>query len=310
MPITDETYVLDIQNVSKYFGAVKAVDEVTIQVRQGEVFGFLGPNGAGKSTTIRLLLDILRPDSGTITILGASSRWAAHIHQDIGYLSGDMALDNDLTGRQYLELVNSLHGGAYRSEIDRLSVLLEVSLDTPIGNYSRGNRQKIGLIAALLHQPKLLVLDEPTSGFDPLVQETFNQLIRDYAASGGTVFMSSHILAEVQHLCDRVAFIRSGKIVATKSVAELLDTTAKRIHLSAPPELIKHLLHDYQKVHGLQLLTRDSRSLDLAYQGPIKPLLRFLQSTDITDITIREPELDEIFGQYYVDTAEDEPSDA
>lgn len=239
MASTDLSAVLTLENVTKSFGTNTAVDAVSLEITKGEVFGFLGPNGAGKSTTIRLILDILRPDGGTIKILGRSSRDTATTHRNIGYLSGDMTIDPDLTGRQYIGFVNNLHGGKHSNTACKLAGILEANLDKKVGDYSRGNRQKIGLIAALLHNPKLLILDEPTSGFDPLVQEKFAAIIREYVAEGGTVFMSSHILGEVQQLCDHVAFIKQGKIIRTTRVQDLLDVAAKRIILSASPAELK-----------------------------------------------------------------------
>jgi ABC-2 type transport system ATP-binding protein len=290
---------LSLTNVSKSFGSFKAVHDINLDVKHGEVFGFLGPNGAGKSTTIRLILDILRPDSGTISILGSSSRDIANVHRQIGFLSGDMVIDGDLTGKQYLSFINHLHGGHHTHTLHKLAETLEARLDVKIGNYSRGNRQKIGLIAAMLPMPKLLILDEPTSGFDPLVQEKFSRLIRGYIAAGGTVFMSSHVLAEVQHLCDRVAFIKEGKIITTKAVAKLLDTNAKRIQVTASGAEIRRILKNYNSVAGLTLMGQHENELSFSYAGDIQPLLRYFTGKPIADITIREPELEEIFGHYY-----------
>jgi ABC-2 type transport system ATP-binding protein len=299
MSTLDKSPALSVQNISKSFGPFKAVDAIDLEVAPGEIFGFLGPNGAGKSTTIRLILDLLRSDSGTITLFGKSNRDVRTTHRDIGFLSGDMELDTDLTGRQYLGFVDSLHGANNTDTIASLSSILEADLDKKIGDYSRGNRQKIGLIAALLHKPKLLILDEPTSGFDPLVQEKFATIIREYVAEGGTVFMSSHVLTEVQHLCDRVAFIKEGRIITTRSVHELLDTNAKRITVVADPRVIKVMLKDYGHVVGLALIKSHSESLEFSYSGDIGPLLSYITGNKITDVTIREPELEEIFGQYY-----------
>lgn len=293
------TPILSLHDVSKSFGSFVAVDAVQLEVQQGEIFGFLGPNGAGKSTTIRLILDILRPTSGQVRLFGLPNRQVLQTHRDLGYLSGDMALDNDLTGSQYLEFVHALHGGKHHGTISRLSTILEADLSKRIGEYSRGNRQKIGLIAAMLHNPKLLILDEPTSGFDPLIQEKFAELIREYVYEGGTVFMSSHVLAEVQHLCDKVAFINDGRIVATKTVKELLDTKAKRVTFSAPPPEIARIAKAAEKLKGLVLSDKSPESISYTYSGDMQPLLKFAASHKLGDISIREPELDEVFGQYY-----------
>lgn len=290
-----------MRNVTKSFGGNRAVDAVNLDIQKGEIFGFLGPNGAGKSTTIRLVLDILRPDNdgGTITVLGRSNRDTAALHADIGYLSGDMVLDTDLTGRQYLGFINNLHGGNHSHTTARLAEILETDLSKKIGNYSRGNRQKIGLIASLLHNPRLLILDEPTSGFDPLVQEKFAEIIREYVAEGGTVFMSSHVLAEVQHLCDRVAFIKQGKIITTTRVQDLLDVAAKRVIVGAAPGELKKIQKDRHKLRGLTMAEAAENRLEFAYSGDINELIAYLSRKSLHDITIREPELEEIFGQYY-----------
>lgn len=290
---------VSLDHVSKSFGNKVAVKEVTLSVRKGEIFGFLGPNGAGKSTTIRMILDILRADSGEIQLLGESSRQAAHIHRRLGYMSGEMVLDLDLTGAQYLGLINYQHGGGHQHNIDRLAKLLEVQLNKKIGTYSRGNRQKIALIGALLHEPELLILDEPTTGFDPLVQSTFSKLIQEFADKGGTVFMSSHILSEVQELCHNVAFIKDGMIVETKTIEELTTTATKRVRLTMPVGELGAAHKDLAKLQGVTGMREAGDSLDFAYSGDIHTLLRLLAHHKLTDVIIREPELEEIFGHYY-----------
>lgn len=296
---TTDVSALSLNDVSKTFGTNLAVNHVSLRIKKGEIFGFLGPNGAGKSTTIRMILNILKPDSGSISIFGLSHNKVPASHRMIGFLSGEMALDTDLTGKQYINFVSRMHGGGHSAEIARLCQELDASLDVPIGNYSRGNRQKIGLIAALLNKPKLLILDEPTSGFDPLVQETFARLLRQYVSEGGTVLMSSHVLGEVQHLCDRVSFIRGGKIIATESVAKLLESKAKRLELSATQETITKILKSYAAINDLELLESKPDSLRFSYSGNMPTLLKYLADKPLIDVTIREPELEEIFGQYY-----------
>jgi ABC-2 type transport system ATP-binding protein len=301
MAVLTATPAISVKNASKSFAGKPAVSGLDLEVQKGEIFGFLGPNGAGKSTTIRLLLDILRPDSGSIQLLGRSNRETAVLHREIGFLSGDMAMDLDLTGRQYLQFINSLHGGRFDHATQRLSELLDADVDKKISEYSRGNRQKIGLIASLLHHPKLLILDEPTSGFDPLIQERFAEIIREYVATGGTVFMSSHILAEVQHLCDRVAFIKEGRIITTTSVKELLDSNAKRVEVMAPASILRSIQKDTSELKGLNLVESHEQRAVFSYSGAIRPLLAYFADKRLTDIVIREPELEEIFGHYYED---------
>jgi ABC-2 type transport system ATP-binding protein len=291
------TPILDVQKLTKAFGDFQAVRDANFTVNKGEIFGFLGPNGAGKSTTIRVILDILRPTEGQVVLFNDPSLSAYGAHRRIGYLSGDMVLDNDLTGAQYVGLVSALHGGGHEKRITELADTLQADLTKKIGSYSRGNRQKIGLIAALLHEPELLILDEPSSGFDPLVQETFMQLVREYRERGGTVFMSSHILSEVQQLCDRIAFIKDGEIISVQSLNELEAETAKRIHVlwtsgTKPPAV---------SLKGLKEVRHDQRGAVYSYEGDMTSLLTAFSKLPVKDITIQEPDLEELFITYYKD---------
>lgn len=185
------------------------------------------------------------------------------------------------------------------TQISKLAKLLRADLNLKIRNYSRGNRQKIGLIAALMHQPKLLILDEPTSGFDPLVQETFLDLVKSYNKNGGTVFMSSHILNEVQQLCDRVAFIRDGAIAGVQTISELEESSAKQVHVRAKTNEIKHILNNYRRVDGLHLLKQSGNSVNFSHVGDLKSLLQFFGVYALKDITIKEQDLEEVFVHYY-----------
>ena len=292
--------VLVFEGVSKAFGVTYAVQDVDLQVRAGEVFGFLGPNGAGKTTTIRLLLDAIRPTVGTITLFGQSNRRASEAHRRLGFLSGDMVIDTNLTGAQYLEFVAGVYRKDCRQNIRKLADLLQADLKVKIGNYSRGNKQKVGLIAALMHEPDLLVLDEPTSGFDPLVQEIFADLIRQFRQAGNTVFMSSHVLSEVQELCDRLAFIKDGKIITVTSTEKLTAQAAKRIKITAAPDVVQVMKAKHP--HDLQFQSSEAPDvINATYAGSIHPLLQYLAGHDISDVTIREPELEETFMQFYQD---------
>ena len=292
--------VLSLEHVSKSFGSKQVLRDVSISVKKGEIFGFLGPNGAGKSTAIRLMLGVLYPTAGSISFFGDSDYINPKIHRRIGYLAGDMVLDDDLTGRQYLQFVASSYGKDCQKKRDELAKLLQADLDKKIGKYSRGSRQKIGLLAALMHEPELLILDEPTSGFDPLIQEQFIELMQQYRNNGGTVFVSSHILSEVQQICDRVAFIKDGSVVATVHVSELEAAATKSIRISAPAKVLQAITKNVSQVPGLT--QRDGGRPDvlmLHYSGGATQLLQFLVNYDITDITIEEPELGEVFMGYY-----------
>lgn len=290
------TDVLNVQHITKTFGDFKAVDDASFAVQKGEIFGFLGPNGAGKTTTIRVILDILRPTSGRVVLFGNEKLRSHEAKARIGYLSGDMALDDDITGQQYLEYVQSLYGGGHEVRLRELAHLLQADLSKKIGSYSRGNRQKIGLIAALVHEPELLILDEPTSGFDPLVQETFMQLVREYRDRGGTVFMSSHILSEVQQLCDKVAFIKDGRLSGVKTLEELEATTAKQVRVVWANEKAAKTPH---KLPGLELIDHKHLTATYRYNGEAQALLTHFAKLPLSDITIREPDLDELFMSYY-----------
>jgi len=289
---------ISLDKVSKVYGSKSVVDTVSFTVQTGEIFGFCGPNGAGKTTTIRMILGGIRPTNGSIEILG-HPQTSSKIHQDIGFLSGDMSFDEDLTGKQYLSFVAAMYKKDCSAQISKLAKLLRADLNLKIRNYSRGNRQKIGLIAALIHQPKLLILDEPTSGFDPLVQETFLDLVQSYNKNGGTVFMSSHILSEVQRLCDRVAFIRDGTIAGIQTISELEESSVKQVHVRAKTNEIKHIINNHHRVDGLRLLNHSGVSAAFAYNGDIKSLLQFFGVYALKDITVKEQDLEEIFVHYY-----------
>ncbi len=299
--IPDEPVLL-LDNVTKIFGSSTAVHEVSLAVKSGEVFGFLGPNGAGKSTTIRMILDVLRPTAGTITLFGEPSTNTTATHRRTGFLSGDMVIDENLTGRQYLDFVANVYGKDCSQRIDKLAELLQTNLKVKIGNYSRGTKQKIGLIAAMMHKPDLLILDEPTSGFDPLVQETFAGLIQHFRHRGGAVFMSSHVLSEVQELCDRLAFIKDGKIISVTTTSELTAQAAKRIKIIADPGVLKAIHPSHLQGFKLEP-SAHPYELHATYRGDVHSLLQLLAMHQLRDVTIREPELEELFMHYYTDEA-------
>jgi ABC-2 type transport system ATP-binding protein len=264
-----DTYILEITDLTKYFGSTRAVDGLSLQVKKGEIYGFLGPNGAGKTTTIRMILDILRPNTGRVKLFGDEKPGSLRARRKIGFLSSDMALDEELTGRQYLQYVE----GAYAKPC-------------------QANRQKLLLIAALMHDPELLVLDEPTSGFDPLVQETFIQLIGAFRDGGGTVFMSSHILGEVQQLCDRVGFIRAGKLVGESEVSALQNTARKVVK-------VKGMHKTKGQLSGLTEVAHDKNTITYTYEGDANLLIRYFADQQFRDIVIEQPDLEETFIDYY-----------
>jgi ABC-2 type transport system ATP-binding protein len=289
--------VIHLDNLTKNFGSEIAVDKLNLEVQEGEVFGFLGPNGAGKTTTIRMMLGQLSPHDGTVTIMGHDAwRDRAKVHQSIGYLSGDMALDMELTGKQYLHFLARLRGGVNSHRIHDLAQKLDCDLSLKIRKLSRGNRQKVALISALMHDPELLILDEPTSGFDPLIQAEFNKIILDYKKRGKTVFISSHILSEIQHLCDSVAFIREGKLVTVGKMQALTESTLKRVRvIFASEQDVSHI----RAVRGVHQVTSDGRHAVFAFSGHMQDLLVKLADLAVVDLAIQDADLEELFMRYY-----------
>lgn len=283
----------------KYRGSnLFALHNLSLDVNAGEVYGFLGPNGAGKSTAIRTLMNFIQPTNGSATILGHDIvKDAVTIKQNVGYLSGDGAVYAKMTGQQFLEYLGELQpptSVAYRQE---LAKRLQANLNKPLGSLSRGNRQKISIIQAFMHQPKVLILDEPSSGLDPLMQEVFYELIAEAKARGAAIFMSSHILGEVQKVCDRVGIIREGKLVAERNIAEMAKEAAQTFDLifkeNAPLIKLKQL-SNVQK-----LVVNNSHSVTLHVRGELTSLFALLAQHTVIKIDTRALDLEEAFKHYY-----------
>lgn len=289
--------VVELKNVTKTYGKSRGVKNITFAVPTGSVFGFLGPNGAGKTTTISMLVDLIRPTSGAITIFGQDSQQdAVEIHKRIGFLAGDMALDRGLTGWQQLEYLSHLQGSFDKKYIIELAQRLDCKLDRKFKKLSRGNRQKVGLIAALMHKPELLILDEPTSGLDPLMQAEFNKLILEHKSRGGTTFISSHVLSEVQEICDTVTFIREGEIVATRTIAEITQEAPKLVVVHTDS---RQLLTRLQKFSGLTVTAVQGRSLRGTFKGDINALLKLVSGYSLRNFTLQDADLEATFMRYY-----------
>lgn len=290
---------LSLANVSKRFGELEAVQDVTLTVRPGEIVGFVGPNGAGKTTTISMLMGYLRADKGTVHILGRhiTPETAHTSHRSIGFIAGDMALPGGLTGGQFLTFT-AAHSGRNKAQYARLLDDLKPVLDRPIRTLSRGNKQKLALIASLQHVPKILILDEPTSGLDPLMQEAFLATIRHEANRGATVLMSSHILSEVSSICSRIVFMKAGRFVLDEPISSITETLGKQVVItSAEATSLKRFLPD-----TVQLISHTATELRLVVPSEhLKPFLRWLTSKQFTDITIEERDLDSIFHELYID---------
>ncbi|WP_410660453.1 ATP-binding cassette domain-containing protein [Amycolatopsis sp. lyj-112] len=288
-----------VDGLTKRFGRTVAVDGLTLSVPCGEVFGFLGPNGAGKSTTIRLLLGLIRPSAGTATVFGVPASDVRRAHRLLGYVPGDVALWPDLTGAEILELLARVGPDVdtrYRTELVGRFAL---DLDKRAKTYSTGNRQKVALIAAFSTRAELLVLDEPTSGLDPLMEQEFRRCVSEARERGQTVFLSSHQLAEVEAVCDRVGILRAGRLVEIAGIAELRKlrrTTAEVTYRGPEPSFV-----DVPGVVDVERL--DGDRLRFTLSGPPGPALRKLAATDVVTISMREPRLEEIFLDYYGENA-------
>ncbi len=288
---------IETSGLTKYYGRSRGIVDVNLQVEKGEIFGFLGPNGAGKTTTIRLLLDLIRPTRGQARVLGLDPRKeGVEVRKRVGYLPGELALYPDLTGRQLVEYAAHLRNGVPRQEIARLADRLDVDLNRPIRTLSHGNRQKIGLILALMHRPELLILDEPTTGLDPLMQQVLYELLDEVRRDGRTVFFSSHILPEVERLCDRVGILREGRLIAVETVSGLKARALRRMDLvfdrPVDPE-------PFRAVPGVTEVTASGDTLHVAVQGSLDPLIKMAAQHTLLNIVTYEPNLEEVFLALY-----------
>jgi ABC-2 type transport system ATP-binding protein len=290
--------VIRAEALTKHYGPVRALVDLDLDIGAGEIFGFLGPNGAGKTTTIRTLLDELRPTAGRASILGLDThRRAVEIRRHIGYLPGDLALYPSLTGRDTLTFFANLRGGVDWTYVDRLAERLNADLSKKVGDLSSGSRQKIGLIQAFMNRPEVLILDEPSSGLDPLVQREFQTMLQEAAAEGKTVFLSSHSLSEVQRVAHRVGIIRSGKLAAVETIAGLRARAIRRIELDFDAPVEASVLEAIPGVHDVQV--RDRHAV-LSYNGKMEDMLRVVMDRyELLDIRTREADLEEIFLTYY-----------
>jgi ABC-2 type transport system ATP-binding protein len=285
------------ERLTKVYGRRPGVLDLDLEVLPGEIFGFIGPNGAGKTTTIRLLLDLLHPTSGSVTVLGLDAhRDSVAVRRSIGYLPGEFGLDVRMTGRQLIRYFGRLRGLDGLGSASRLADRLGLDLDLPMGRLSRGNRQKIGLAQALFHHPSLLILDEPTTGLDPLVQDTFLQVIREARDEGRTVFLSSHVLSEVERVCDRVAIVRAGRLAALETTGSLLEKRRKRVTLvfTAPVDASK-----FADLPGVSDVRAQGSTVSLRLIDGIDAVVKLAAQHTLVDFNIESPTLDEVFMTYY-----------
>ena len=289
------------QGLTKRFGAVTALSALDLEVAPGEVMGFLGPNGAGKTTTIRLLVDLLRPTAGSVHVLGRDPRQeAVAVRRRIGYLPAELAVDPRLTAGQLLDWFAHLRGGVERRRRDDLVERLGLDESRPLGVLSTGNRKKAGIVQAFMHRPELVILDEPTSGLDPLVQRAFATLVRDAAADGAAVFLSSHVLAEVEDAADRVAIVRAGRLVALDTVAALTQRAVRHVLLRFAEPVPAGA---FAGLDGVREVFIDGAVVDATVTGSPDALIKAAAGYRLVDLSPRETDLEEAFLAYYRDVA-------
>ncbi len=292
-----DTSPLILHGLTKRFGHKLAVDNVSLELHEGEVFGFLGPNGAGKSTTIRSVMDFLRPTDGWVELLGGQSfQERTALHDRVGYLAGDIALYENMTGRKLLKFLARTGRKVDWHYVDELAERFEAVLDRPIRHLSKGNRQKIGLIQAFMHRPKLLILDEPTSGLDPLMKQVFYDLVREVSEQGATVFVSSHDLAEVQKICHRAGFIRDGKLIAIEHIATMKHLSTHRYIVTFAK---KPSLAAAKKVPSITDVQHRGDEYEFTVKGDAAEFVSFIAEYKPKLLRESELELEELFMRYY-----------
>jgi len=287
--------VIEIKNLTKNYGKARGVIDVNLEVAQGEIFGFIGPNGAGKSTTIRALLGLIYPTSGSAKIFGKSCSEEPEVRKDVGYLPSEVFYYDNMKVIDLLKYSASFYKKDCTKRINELAEIMDLDLKKKIDDLSFGNKKKVGIVQGLLHEPKLIILDEPTSGLDPLMQHRFFELIEQENKKGATVFFSSHILSEVQRLCSRVAFIKDGRVIKLEKISDLRENNYKLVKVEAAAQLDKSFL----AMPGVSKLEFKGSSVSFLFKGDINKIIKKLAETRISNLLIEEPDLEEIFMHYY-----------
>ncbi|MGZ8580564.1 MAG: ATP-binding cassette domain-containing protein [Actinomycetota bacterium] len=291
------TPVIEASALTKRYGSSRGVEELTFDVPHAEVFGFLGPNGAGKTTTIRTMLDFIRPTSGTIRLFGMDPRVdGVRVHARVGYLPGELSLYQRLTGEEYLRTFASLRDGVEWPYVEDIAERLLLDLTRRIKDLSHGNKQKVGLVQAFMHRPDLLVLDEPTQGLDPLVQQTFYSLLEEERIRGATVFLSSHVMPEVERICDRVAIVREGRLVAIEDIGDLKARATRRLdlHFEGPAPA-----QAFVGLPSVREVAVNGDQLSLSVEGPLDAVIKQAARFTIVNVETREPSLEDLFLGYF-----------
>lgn len=290
---------LILEGLTKYYGSVRGIEDLDLEVHEGEIFGYLGPNGAGKSTTISTVLDFIRPTRGTATVLGMDSRRdSVAIHREVGYLPGELAMPERMTGRELLSYLAALRDIDARAEIESLAKRFDLDLDRKIRAYSSGNRQKVGLVQALMHRPRLLVLDEPTNGLDPIVQQEFYKLLREVTAEGKTVFLSSHILPEVERITDRAAIIRRGRLMVVAEIEELKQQAQRRVEFTFAETVDPAPFADLLSVTEVEAA---DRTLTVTLTGSVDAVVKLAALHNVERIVSHDGDLESAFLAYYAE---------
>ena len=295
-PIQDANKsIIEVNHLTKYYGKARGIVDVSFNVEEGEIFGFIGPNGAGKSTTIRLFMSLIYPTSGEAKIFGLDCiKYGPEIRQEIGYLPSEVFYYEGMKVLDLLKYSASFYKKDSSKRMFELAELMELELDRRIDDLSYGNKKKVGIVQGLLHQPRLIVLDEPTAGLDPLMQQNFFNLIREENKRGATVFFSSHILSEVQRLCSRVAIIKEGRIIRIQDIKTLQKENYKKVRVAA-----ENLDPKRFEVAGVTNLEKVNGSLSFFYKGDINLMARLISESRVSDATIEDLSLEEIFMHYY-----------
>jgi ABC-2 type transport system ATP-binding protein len=291
------TAAIELTGLTKSYGPHRGIEDINLEVQPGRAFGFLGPNGAGKSTTMRVLLDFHRATSGRAAVLGFDCRTESmDVRRRTGYLSGDIAFHERLTAIEQLEWLGRLRGGVPTSRIDELAERLGLDTSRTISELSTGNRQKVGLVQAFMHEPDVLILDEPTSGLDPLVQHTFQEMVRETAAAGRTVFLSSHIIGEIDRACDEVAIIREGKMVTVESIEHLRERSLRQVTITFDVDVDAA---EFEHLSGVVDVAASPRTLTLRTQGGVDAIVKHAARHPVVDFVSEQADLEAVFLAFY-----------
>lgn len=289
--------VIQIRNLKKYFGKVRAIDGISFEVGKGEIFGFLGPNGAGKTTTIRCMMDFIRPTGGNISVLDMDSRRASvALKKKIGYLSGDVKLYGKWTGKEHIDFIEKIRGKS--KNVDKLISDLQFDTGRKFKNLSSGNKQKLGLILSLMNQPEVLIMDEPTMGLDPLLQNKIYEILKEYSENGTTVFFSSHNLPEVERICDRVGIIKDGKIASVETIKELGKKRLRKVNVRFEEKVSPK---DFD-IKGVESIEETADGLLLTVRGDVDAVIKKLGKYKVHDIEISHASLEDVFLGFYEET--------